>query len=94
MKIGILTFHFYFPDCQSLKDKRSRVKPILHQLHREFNVSIAEMDLLDMWKESVIVCVLIGNETAHIQRSLQRVYNFAEKKWPENIILDHKIELV
>jgi len=41
--IGTLTFHLHLPGCASLKEKRSRLKPLLARLHRQFNVSTAEM---------------------------------------------------
>jgi uncharacterized protein YlxP (DUF503 family) len=32
--------------------KRSRLKPLLARLHREFNISVAEVDRNDAWKEA------------------------------------------
>jgi uncharacterized protein YlxP (DUF503 family) len=42
MAIGLLTLHLSIPDCHSLKQKRSRVQPIIARLHREFNIAAAE----------------------------------------------------
>jgi uncharacterized protein YlxP (DUF503 family) len=41
MSIGILTLEIQLPGCKSLKEKRSRLKPLIARLHREFNVSVA-----------------------------------------------------
>ena len=60
--LGLLTLHLHFPGCASLKEKRGRIKPLIARLHREFNVSVAEMDLQDKWQESVIGCAMIGND--------------------------------
>jgi uncharacterized protein YlxP (DUF503 family) len=92
--IGVLTLHLYLPGCTSLKEKRGRLKPLLARMHREFNVSVAEMDLHDKWQESVIVCALVSNDPAHLQRAAQNVAGWVEKNWLDLTIVDHKIELI
>ncbi|MCJ7708279.1 MAG: DUF503 domain-containing protein, partial [Anaerolineales bacterium] len=43
MHVGALTLELRLPGCSSLKQKRSRLKPLLAALHREFNLSAAEI---------------------------------------------------
>ncbi|KPL83275.1 hypothetical protein SE15_08580 [Thermanaerothrix daxensis] len=90
--IGVLTMHLHLPTCLSLKEKRSRLKPLLHRLHREFNISAAEVDFQDAWQEAVIACALVSNDSAHAQAVLQRIVNFTATNWPDMDILDHRIE--
>ncbi|MDI6770167.1 MAG: DUF503 domain-containing protein [Anaerolineales bacterium] len=92
--LGLLTLHLHIPACASLKEKRGRLKPLIHRLHREFNVSVAEMDLQDKWQEAVIACALVNSDQAHIQRSLQAVTRWVEGNWPEGVVLEGKIELI
>ncbi len=92
--IGILHLHFLLPGCLSLKEKRSRIKPLIHRLHREFNVSIAEMDLQDKWNESVMDCACIANDNVHCQQVLQSVVNYIPGHFREIEILEHHIELI
>lgn len=94
MPIGVLTLHLYLPGCTSLKEKRSRIKPLLARLSREFNISVAEMDRLDMWQEAVLGCALISNDNGHTQRSLQQVGRWIEKNWPDVSLLDEKLEVI
>jgi uncharacterized protein len=94
MSIGLLTLHLFFPGCTSLKQKRSLLKPVLARLHREFNVSAAEVARQDMWQEAVVVCAWVSNEAAFSQRALQQVVEFTEQNWPNIQILEHKIELI
>ena len=93
MIIGVLTIHLLFPGCQSLKDKRGKIKPVLARLHREFNVSAAEIDLLDMWQETVLACSLVSNNNVYTQNSLQTILAFIESHWPDYQIIDQQIEL-
>jgi len=92
--IGTLTLHLHLPGCASLKEKRSRLKPLLARLHREFNVSAAEMDLQDRWQEAVVACAMLGNEASHLQSALETVRHWVEANWPDGMVFDQKIELI
>jgi hypothetical protein len=92
--IGTLTFHLHLPACSSLKEKRGRLKPLLARLHREFNVSAAEMDLQDKWTEAVIACAMLGNDAAHLQSALETVRCWVEAHWTDGDVLDTKIEII
>ena len=94
MPLGLLTLHLQLPGCSSLKEKRGRLKPLLARLHRHFNLSAAEMDRLDAWGESVVVCALVGNETVHVQRSLQQVVHWIETSWLDVEVVSDDIELI
>jgi uncharacterized protein len=91
--IGILTIHLHFPGCASLKEKRGRLKPLLARLHRQFNVSAAEMDLQDKWQEAIIACGMVGNDPAYLQSALETIRKWAEANLPDGDVLDTKIEL-
>ena len=92
--IGVLTLHLHLPGCASLKEKRGRLKPLLARLHRQFNVSAAEMDLQDKWQSAVICCGMVGNDRAFLQSALQAVSKWAEANWPDGQVLDAKIEIL
>lgn len=93
MPIGLLTLHIHLPGCASLKEKRSRLKPLLARLHREFNISAAELDGQDEWGSAVLGCALVSNDAAHTQRSLQTIAGWVETNWPDVSLVDEKIEL-
>lgn len=44
MKILLLTIELYIPWSNSLKDKRSVSKSLIHKLRNNFNISIVESD--------------------------------------------------
>ena len=91
--LGLLTLHLHLPACTSLKEKRGRIKPLIARLHREFNVSVAEMGLQDQWQESVIACALVSSDTAQVQRALQTVGKWVEAHWPDGHVIEQKIEI-
>lgn len=91
--IGVLTIHLHLPGCKSLKEKRSIIKPLVSRLHREFNVSAAEMDLQDAWQQAVIACGMVGNDAAHLERSLQTVAHWVEGNWPDGEVIEQRVEI-
>ena len=91
--LATLTIHLHLPATFSLKEKRGRIKPLMARLHREFNVSVAEMDLQDKWDEAVIVCAMVGNERAFLQSALQNVAKWVEGNWSDGDVWDTKIEV-
>lgn len=92
--IGLLSLHLELPGCTSLKEKRSHIKPILARLHREFNVSAAEVGLQDHHRETKIAVAVVTNDPVFAQQCLQKVVGFIEQQWPDTPILDQKIEII
>ena len=92
MPVGILNLDLHIPGCSSLKEKRSHLKPLLARLHREFNISAAEVDLQDKWQSAAITCAIVSNDAVHNQRVFQQVINYIEKTWPDIHIIDQSIE--
>ena len=92
--VGILTLHLRLPGCASLKEKRGRLKPLLNELHKKFNLSVAEMERQDMWQEAVIACALVSGDGRHIQRSLSTVANWVADNWRDGDVIDDRIEII
>lgn len=92
--LATLIIHLHLPICSSLKEKRGQIKPLIARLHREFNVSAAELDLQDKWQEAIIGCAMIGNDLAHLQQSLQSVAKWVHANWEDGQVIDEKIEII
>ena len=91
--LATLTIHLHLPTCASLKEKRGRIKPLISRLHREFNVSVAEMDLQDKWQEAVIVCAMINSMPSLLRSALQTVAKWVEANWEDGDVWNEKIEM-
>jgi uncharacterized protein YlxP (DUF503 family) len=94
MALGLLTLHLHFPGCKSLKEKRRRLKPLLFRLHREFNISVAEVGYLDVWQDALVACALVSNDQGHTQRSLQDVARWIDNHWPDLTLIDQQLEIL
>jgi uncharacterized protein YlxP (DUF503 family) len=94
MVIGVCTIELYLPGMASLKEKRSVLKRLVARLHKEFNVSCAELDHHDVWQSSVLGVAIIANDSAHVQRVLENVVRWIEHYRPEVSIVDHSVEVI
>jgi len=92
MSLGVLSLHIHIPGCSSLKEKRRRLKPLLVRLHKEFNISVSEVDHQDVWQDAVIACALISSEKNNTQRKLQQIVKWIDTKWLDVEIVDEHIE--
>ena len=86
--ITLLTLKFYLPGCSSLKEKRSRLQPILTRVRKEFNVSVSEIGLQDVWQSAWIGIASLSNDRIHNEQVLDNVTKFIESNWPDEQILE------
>ncbi len=93
MYVGILTFQVLLYNSRSLKSKRSQIKPLLSYLHKKFNVTAAEIDLLESWDQSLLACAMIGNERRFLESSLMEIYTHMESYFRDIQFLESKIEI-
>ncbi len=71
--IGVLTLEIHVEYSHSLKEKRHVIKSLKDRLRERFNVSVAEIDGLDSWQNSVVAAVAISNDRVHAEKILQAV---------------------
>ncbi|MEO0236061.1 MAG: DUF503 domain-containing protein [candidate division WOR-3 bacterium] len=93
MLVGILIIDLYLPTCNSLKEKRSILKRLKDKVRGSFNVSISEIDELDIWRRAQLGVACISNNGKDANSLLSKVVNFIES---EDLveILDYKISFV
>lgn len=94
MVIGVCSIELYLPDSASLKNKRSILKGLIARLHKEFNVSCAELDYHDVWQSALLGVAVIANDSTHIERVLENTVVWIEKNRPDLTVVDHHIELI
>lgn len=94
MPAAVLTLHLRLPGCVSLKDKRSRIKPLLARLHREFNLSAAELGLQDAHQEALLGFATLSADPAQNTRLLQQAAEFVESHFVDVEVVENHIELL
>lgn len=76
MIIGTLQLELHFPKPQSLKEKRMILKSLVTRMRKRFNVSVAELDGMDLWQSSLVVVVAVGGEKKFVDQTLNYVADF------------------
>jgi uncharacterized protein len=92
--VATLSLLLHLPECHSLKEKRSRIQPLMHNLRRKYNLSVAEMDFQDMHHQALITSAMTGNDRAFLNSALEDVRHWVEAHFPDGDVLDGKIEFL
>jgi uncharacterized protein YlxP (DUF503 family) len=69
--IGALTLDLLLGDVHSLKQKRSFVRPLVAELRRRYEVSVAETGHLDLHRRSEVGVAVVAADAAHCRSVLQ-----------------------
>jgi uncharacterized protein YlxP (DUF503 family) len=93
MIIGACAVRLYLPGVLSLKEKRSRLKPLLTRLPKEFNLAAAETDLHDTWQSAEIGLVTVSNDVGLVQSLLEKSVRWIEHNSPDVEVQDYRIEI-
>lgn len=94
MVIGACRVSLALPGCGSLKEKRSRLKPLLARLPREFNVAVAEVGLQDTWQSAEIALVTVAGAGAGLVESrLEAMLRWLETHGGDAEVVAADIEL-
>jgi uncharacterized protein YlxP (DUF503 family) len=94
MVIGVCTLELSIPTANSLKDKRSVVKSVAARLRNEFNIAVAEVDLLDSWRSATIAAVTVSGDKDYAHGLLTRVALWVERNRLDCELVDYEIELI
>jgi len=71
--VGILQFELLIPGAGSLKDKRRVVRSVKDRLHREHQVSVAEVAEPDTINLAVLGVAAAGTDGRRIGQTLDRI---------------------
>jgi len=78
------------PEAHSLKEKRGIVARLIKRTQNEFNISIAEVGLNDVWQRTCIGFSLVGNDRVVIEKKMALVVKFIEEMNLGEVISVHQ----
>jgi hypothetical protein len=85
MVIGLLRLTFDVP-AESLKDKRSIIRPLIERTRTRFNATVAEVEANDDPATAVIAIAVLSNDTRHADSQLQAILASIEG-WSHDAVL-------
>lgn len=68
--MGALELDVVLGDIRSLKEKRSAVRPVIAELRRRFEVTVAEAGHLDKHRRSLIGVAAVAADAGHVRELL------------------------
>jgi uncharacterized protein YlxP (DUF503 family) len=86
MPVAVLAIRISLPDAHSLKDKRRIVKSLKDRIRQSFNVSVAEMDLQDVWQAASLGVSVISPDKRFAEAVASKVADFVRA--------DHRLSVV
>ena len=69
--VGVLTLELRIEHAHSLKEKRHVVKSLKERLRNKFNVSVAEIDDMDLHNSAVLAVAAVSSSRAFAEKVLQ-----------------------
>ena len=79
MPIAYLTLEIRIEAAHSLKDKRQVVRSVKDRLRNSFNISIAEIDVTDLWQRATLGVVSISDSRDYLDGLMRNVEREAVK---------------
>ena len=73
MWVGALEFDLLLGDVHSLKEKRSLVRPLIADVRRRFDLSVAEVDHLELHRWAGVGVAAVSPDRAHLVDVLDAV---------------------
>jgi uncharacterized protein len=77
MPIAYLTLELRIEAAHSLKDKRQVVRSLKDRLRNSFNISIAEIEVTDLWQRATLGVVSISDSRDYLAGLMQNVEHAA-----------------
>jgi len=71
--IGVATLELRIEQAHSLKEKRHVVKSLKERLRHKFNVSVSEIDDMDLHNSAVLAVATVSSSKAFAEKVLQAV---------------------
>lgn len=80
MVVGACRITLAIPGNDSLKGKRSVVRPLLDRVRARFNVAAAEVATMDLVQSATIGFAVVSNDRSHAQSMIDTIASFVENQ--------------
>ncbi len=77
--IAFLTLELRIEAAHSLKDKRQVVRSLKDKLRASFNVSVAELEVSDLWQRATVGVVSISDSRDYLRGLMENVERSATR---------------
>ncbi|MDK1030476.1 MAG: DUF503 domain-containing protein [Planctomycetia bacterium] len=93
MVVGVLEMKIVIPDAFSLKDKRRAVKSLKDRIRNKFNVSVAEVEYMDVHRQAMLGIAIVTNDQSYAGKVLEKVVDVV-RQTPVVQLVDYHVEML
>jgi len=79
MFVGVCSLDLVLAENHSLKGKRRVLRTVKDRVRNTFNISIAEVDMLDAWQRCTLGLSCVGRDKPHLEQQLSNVVEFIDR---------------
>ncbi|NOX59600.1 MAG: DUF503 domain-containing protein [Planctomycetes bacterium] len=79
MVVGVLTLELVVYDAMSLKDKRRAIKSLKDRIRNRFNVSVAEVDHLELRQRAALAVAMVSVDAKFVHGCLDQITDLAQR---------------
>jgi uncharacterized protein YlxP (DUF503 family) len=94
MVVGVLQMRILVRDAMSLKDKRRVVRSLRDRIRNDFNVSVSEVDALDLRQTAILGVALATNDRVFADQVLAKVVDAVRRSAGEAELVDYEVEIL
>lgn len=94
MPVAVAMVEIAIPFAHSLKDKRHVVKSIIARLRNRFNVSVAEMEYMDIWQRAVLGIACISNDGKFANGEIDKAIDYIESGEGEYQVINIDVQIL
>lgn len=76
MFLGTLTLELTLPGCDTLKEKRHRLKGVIERVRDKFNVSASEVGFQDVHQSALVAVAMVNSERQLVEQVFSRIEEF------------------
>lgn len=88
--MGALEFDVLLGDVRSLKQKRSVIRPLIADLRKRFEVSVAEAGHLDLHRRALIGVAVVAADGSHVRDVLDGCERFVAGRPELELLSAHR----
>ncbi|WP_291955806.1 DUF503 domain-containing protein [Mahella sp.] len=92
--MAVAMIEISIPFAHSLKDKRHVVKGITARLRNRFNVSVAEMEYMDIWQRAVLGIACISNNGKVANGEIDKAIDYIESGEGEYLVINIEVQIL
>jgi uncharacterized protein YlxP (DUF503 family) len=89
MPVAVMTIELRIEHAHSLKDKRQVLRSLKDKLRHGFNVSVAELEVTDLWQRATVGVAAISDSRDYLRGQMEQVEKAAQR-----IVADLSAEIV